>query len=562
MLSEDDAYALIQRHGASKIFTLLQEISQATEKDVTIDWRTLVKTTSTGISSAREYQMLWRHLAYRDPFENIEDGGEPLSDDSDLECELETISNLSNEALSEVDCCVKALLYSGAVGDCGPFVASTVEAPPTTCTPNDQASTAPPDKQHLNRYNRFANGAASLSQNQKMSNGAFIDRIDGNGSLNSVFPAKKKRKLWSKEEDMELIAAVKKFGEGNWANILKGDFKHDRTASQLSQRWAIIRKRQTSSNQSTGGYKSKSEEMLAAQKAFSMALNMPMSGGLSTINSGGTQMQRVNSSPAMAGGTASLIDESQATTSQIFKQNPLPANQEPSSPKRVLSISNKSKSSQKKHQAQAKSSICPNPLIKAAAFAAGGRIATPSTAASLFKAAQSKNVVRIRHGGATITGASASSSTNTTISSSSSAKTTPATTAIVGLHAVNPRFTQPSTSKLCHTQGASGTPCPPQSTSMNHLQSESKMARTSTSCGIQPNGKRRRDIIISAVDVDELLAEEARGAQGNGASDAQIAEVGASSRAHGRELNESQCSENAFMQSQEQASEAMEGGMG
>lgn len=34
---------------------------------------------------------------------------------------------------------------------------------------------------------------------------------------------------------MELIAAVQKCGEGNWASILKGDFKHDRTPSQLSQ---------------------------------------------------------------------------------------------------------------------------------------------------------------------------------------------------------------------------------------------------------------------------------------------------------------------------------------
>lgn len=46
---------------------------------------------------------------------------------------------------------------------------------------------------------------------------------------------RKRRKKWSTEEDMELIAAVQKCGEGNWANILRGDFKGDRTASQLSQ---------------------------------------------------------------------------------------------------------------------------------------------------------------------------------------------------------------------------------------------------------------------------------------------------------------------------------------
>lgn len=41
----------------------------------------------------------------------------------------------------------------------------------------------------------------------------------------------------------------------------------------------------------------------------------------------------------------------------------------------------------------------PNPIIQAAAVAAGARIANPSTAASLFKAAQSRNAVHIRQGG-------------------------------------------------------------------------------------------------------------------------------------------------------------------
>lgn len=46
---------------------------------------------------------------------------------------------------------------------------------------------------------------------------------------------KRKRKPWSEAEDLELIAAVQKCGEGNWAHMLRGDFKGDRTASQLSQ---------------------------------------------------------------------------------------------------------------------------------------------------------------------------------------------------------------------------------------------------------------------------------------------------------------------------------------
>ncbi|GBG71724.1 hypothetical protein CBR_g9135 [Chara braunii] len=56
-------------------------------------------------------------------------------------------------------------------------------------------------------------------------------------------PERRKRKLWTTEEDEALLAAVEKCGEGNWTNILKGAFTLERTAAQLSQRWALIRKR-------------------------------------------------------------------------------------------------------------------------------------------------------------------------------------------------------------------------------------------------------------------------------------------------------------------------------
>ncbi|XP_019092895.1 PREDICTED: uncharacterized protein LOC104747818 isoform X3 [Camelina sativa] len=44
-----------------------------------------------------------------------------------------------------------------------------------------------------------------------------------------------RRKKWSSEEDEELIAAVKRHGEGSWALIAKEEFKGERTPSQLSQ---------------------------------------------------------------------------------------------------------------------------------------------------------------------------------------------------------------------------------------------------------------------------------------------------------------------------------------
>lgn len=61
------------------------------------------------------------------------------------------------------------------------------------------------------------------------------EELDKNGAGSGNLPPRRKRKPWSAAEDMELFAAVQKCGEGNWANILKGDFKGDRTASQLSQ---------------------------------------------------------------------------------------------------------------------------------------------------------------------------------------------------------------------------------------------------------------------------------------------------------------------------------------
>lgn len=59
------------------MLALLQEVAQF--PDVKLDWNALVKKTSTGISNAREYQMLWRHLAYRNTlFDKLEDNAQPL----------------------------------------------------------------------------------------------------------------------------------------------------------------------------------------------------------------------------------------------------------------------------------------------------------------------------------------------------------------------------------------------------------------------------------------------------------------------------------------------------
>ncbi|KAL4358868.1 hypothetical protein AHAS_Ahas08G0020400 [Arachis hypogaea] len=106
--TEQDAARIAQRYDATTVLTLLQEVAHAQCPNAKIDWNELVKRTSTGISNAREYQMLWRHLAYGHALlENLENGAEPLDDDSDLEYEVEALPPISPEVASETVACVK-----------------------------------------------------------------------------------------------------------------------------------------------------------------------------------------------------------------------------------------------------------------------------------------------------------------------------------------------------------------------------------------------------------------------------------------------------------------------
>lgn len=66
----------MDRYSATEVLALLQEVAQYS--DAKLDWDALVQKTTTGISNAREYQMLWRHLAYRDSLTETQDGALPL----------------------------------------------------------------------------------------------------------------------------------------------------------------------------------------------------------------------------------------------------------------------------------------------------------------------------------------------------------------------------------------------------------------------------------------------------------------------------------------------------
>lgn len=62
---------LFCRYDTMTILKLLQEMAYYAKPKM--DWNELVKKTTTGITNAREYQLLWRHLAYRDSLLPVED---------------------------------------------------------------------------------------------------------------------------------------------------------------------------------------------------------------------------------------------------------------------------------------------------------------------------------------------------------------------------------------------------------------------------------------------------------------------------------------------------------
>ncbi|XAR48493.1 hypothetical protein NMG60_11031327 [Bertholletia excelsa] len=388
-ISEEDIANLLHRYSATTVLALLQEVAQF--PDSKIDWKELVKKTRTGISNAREYQMLWRHLAYRDALvDKLDDGAEPMDDDSDLECELEAFPPVSNEALTEAAACVKVLIASGLQSDSSLLNGLTVEAPLTINIPNSQLSRAPADNAQM----QGTNITIPVSVQKQVPNVTSTEGLDGNGSASGNMAPRRKRKLWSEAEDLELIAAVQKCGEGNWANILKGDFKGDRTASQLSQRWAIIRKRQ--GNLHVGGGSQLSEAQLAARRAVSLALNMPMVDNLKSAITNGTNPNTTsnNSTRPAAVESSPVAPQSQPQSRQDSAPTTL-------SKARVIT-----------KKPSAKPPLSPDAMVKAAAVAAGARIATPSDAASLFKAAQAKKAVHIMPGGGSMIKSSIVGSSN------------------------------------------------------------------------------------------------------------------------------------------------------
>ncbi|XP_043808988.1 uncharacterized protein LOC110606592 isoform X3 [Manihot esculenta] len=362
--------------------------------------------------------MLWRHLAYRHALlENFEHGAQPLDDDSDLEYELQAFPDVSSEASTEAAACVKVLIASGSPSDSTHPNSTTVEAPLTINIPNGQAVRATSENLQPATM-RGMNITVPVSvQKQPLPAATSTEGLDANGSASGTIPPRRKRKPWLESEDMELIAAVQKYGEGNWANILRSEFKWDRTASQLSQvfesglcqrnfnlgspsvlffpglspmrfrgkfyvvlglvlfllmviacpkqRWAIIRKRRLG-NWNLGGNTSGvqlTEAQRAARHAMNLALDPPVKSTF-TNNSGETSSSQPSSQRPFVTKSSSMGPLGSAANSQVAVNKLV------------------------------KPDLNSNP-VRAAAVAAGARVATQSDAASLLKAAQAKNAVHI-----------------------------------------------------------------------------------------------------------------------------------------------------------------------
>ncbi|KDO81190.1 hypothetical protein CISIN_1g007452mg [Citrus sinensis] len=306
-------------------------------------------------------------------------------DDSDLEYELEAFPEVSSEASTEAAACVKVLIASGLPSDSSLPNSSMVEAPLTINIPNGQSLRASTENSQPSSLMQGMNITVPVAVQKVPLPAPTPEVLDANGLIGGSMPPRKKRKPWTAEEDLELISAVQKCGEGNWANILRGDFKWDRTASQLSQRWNILRKKHGNvilGSNSSGSQLS--EAQLAARHAMSLALDMPVKNI-----------------------TASCTNTTAGTTSSATMNNPVPstanaeassvANQSKLSP--VGSPGSAVKSRVPLKKMPAKSNFGADSSIRAAAVAAGARIVTPSDAASLLKVAQAKKAIHIMPSG-------------------------------------------------------------------------------------------------------------------------------------------------------------------
>ncbi|KAL2920838.1 Structural maintenance of chromosomes protein 2-2 [Bienertia sinuspersici] len=344
-ITEEDVCTLLQRYSAATVLALFKEMSQVV--DVKVDWQELVKKTETGIKSAREYQMLWRHLAYRQPLiEKIGPHDQPLDDDSDLEFELEACPPASAGDALEASNCVK-ILTSGSTTKSRLPNGSSVEVP--------RVSLANP-----------------LVQKQSQAAGTSGEGLNTNGPTSYN---QRKRKPSSEEEHVELIAPVRK------------EVKGEKNPTQRTQRANVARKKQ-----GTGGANTASTPLSAAQLATRHALDMALKDGPTTGGTVGnghadsTNAAKISAPKRNFPVTKVTAPSSQPNSSPVTTAAPS-GNSAP--------VASSSKLCPQKKAPLPQSNVSADP-IQAAAVAAGARIISSSNAGSLFKTTQTKTAVHVK----------------------------------------------------------------------------------------------------------------------------------------------------------------------
>ncbi|XP_041993797.1 uncharacterized protein LOC121744332 isoform X4 [Salvia splendens] len=232
----------------------------------------MVKNTRTGISNAREYQMLWRHLAYgHDLADQLEDSN-PLDDDSDLEHEIEDDPEASPKSKAEAAACVNVLATSEYPIIHEPNLL-TVEAPLTM---------------KVAKWKRHSDGSLPDTIEEKhvtITVPLPNDELSASETSSAYASSPRKtRVVWTAVDDLRLSNSVRKYGE-NWDLISGVNFKHERTAHELSRKWASIKRRRASARLSPGRRASTRAVNLVLERRHQMSTtSAAASNPTSTIN--------------------------------------------------------------------------------------------------------------------------------------------------------------------------------------------------------------------------------------------------------------------------------------
>ncbi|GAB2260449.1 hypothetical protein Droror1_Dr00011304 [Drosera rotundifolia] len=166
-------------------------------------------------------------------------------DDSGLEYDLDASPPFSAEASAEAAACVKVLISSGLPSVVNMANGSAVEASMTINVPNAQSSKAACGNILPSSSIQGTNITVPVSIQKQSSVGIASEAGETTGD-NSQGHRKRRKKVWAEEEDIKLVAAVKQYGEGNWAGMAKEHFKGDRTPGQLYQRWTTMKRKNNS----------------------------------------------------------------------------------------------------------------------------------------------------------------------------------------------------------------------------------------------------------------------------------------------------------------------------